>query len=402
MACGKSGDANYYQGTQGIQIEYLKGYPEREVYEQDPIPLVLTLKNNGAHDVPMEKLALTFSYNPLYLLRAQNEPVLFGNGTLRGRSAYYPEGGEHMVEVYDLITNPIVGQRESPTTQLSAFLCYEYKTHFASGVCIDVDSYLRTGREQACKTQDISASSQGAPVAFTRVEVRNNPVNTGGQGRFVRPEFIVTIRNVGQGVVISPPQADFTSACQISGLADKELNALFVNGTIFNFPLECTPNIVRLRDGEGKVRCTVKDEDLTNPAFALQQNIMTVLQLDAHYIYRDADFTDITIKRNPIRDDLGYVADDFPKVKGYAYTSDGKVVQDSLGNPMTICRQYAQGSGSPPAALPSMNKNWSCTCSKTDCLEMDENGFCVYGLCPGSQECCDATGFETFEKAVGR
>lgn len=394
-ACGSTGGdfrrTNYHTGTDGMTVDFVDGYPEVEAYENEPLPVSVELKNRGATDVPYDRMMLSFSYDPLYL-QGPKTYDFDNNGFFFGRSEYYPDGDELMIDLFDFMTKEVVGLREAPETQLSALLCYEYMTYFSSEVCVDVDTYLRTGREQACEGKDLSASSQGAPVAITHVEVRNNPVNTGdGDFRFTRPEFIVTIRNVGRGIVVAPPQQRFQEACRLEDLSSTELNGVLINGTIFNLPLECKPAIVRLSEGEGKTRCTVPDNELGNPALLVQQNIMTVLQLNAHYIYRQPIFHELTINRNTFEDVDGFQGDGGFKAKGYAYDGSGNVVRDSDNSPVTLCEQAAS-SGSGPSGV-YMNKNWSCTCDRDACLKMDQDGFCVYGLCPGNSECCDQNGF---------
>jgi len=420
-ACGSGTYVQEFNvGTQGVVVEFYEGYPDTEVYEKEPLPIVLRVANEGAYDVPSDRFSLSWAFDPLYInapershsaFVEQNFDTVFSSSfenpkaqstllasPLHGRSPTYPQGEEITIEEYEIATNAIVGSRQNPTTQLSAMICYEYKTVLARGVCVDVDDYLRTGREQACEGQDYSLGSQGAPVAFTTLETRTKPINTGDSFRLARPEFIVTLRNVGGGIIVSPPKSDFGQACSLQGLSSEELGAVKVNGTIFGIALECSPEVVRFRNDVAKTRCTVPDESLNNPALAIGQNIMTVLELQASYVYRSSLSADIEIIADPVETAGGF-SENSPPLQGYVYDSDGDVVIDrNTGRPQIRCDVETSGFYSPNET------EWSCACGQKQCSEMDSvdgTSFCTYGLCPANSYCCNKEAYENYKNPRG-
>ena len=413
-ACSPGPTSNVFTGTQGLELSFVTGFPEREVYELDPLPVAMIIRNQGTYDLVDDQLLVTWSYNPLYIalpessnsglldtmggLTPQQSTSSLGGTTrpipqgqiLYGRSPNFPEGDETYVEEYGLLANPIAGTRQAPTTTITAVACYEYETLLAREVCVDVDSFLRTGREQACTGRDLNTGTQGAPIAFTSIEVRAHPITAGAgfQGG-VRPEFLVHVRNVGQGAVIAPPQESLTSACSLQDLSPEESGAVRVEGSIFNLPLSCNPGVVRLREGQGVTRCSIPEEHLDNPALAIQQNVIAVMELRASYVYRDSLSADVTIKRNPAALDTGFTRPDAQEVPGYVYEG-GQVVRDSDGRPQTLCD--AQGDG------------WSCSCDRNQCNDLrgathegSTRNFCEPLLCPGTLFCCNQEAYENFK-----
>ena len=246
---------NYFTGSQGLVLEYDEQFPASETYETDPLPVVLTLKNLGAVDVPYSKILISFAYDPLYI-NGTKIAKLQGNKLFYGRSPYYPSGDLEVFDFYDFRANKIVGLREAPETQLSAQLCYEYNTTFTAQVCVDVDQFLRSGKPQSCTGEEVTSSSQGAPVAITSIEPRSSILNQGAGGVAVRPDFVLHLQNVGTGMVLGPPQTEFEKACSL-GYAPEQLNTVAIRAQVFGIELECKPRLVRLRDNEGIARCTV-------------------------------------------------------------------------------------------------------------------------------------------------
>lgn len=515
-----SGNGFSNTGSNGVTLEFTKGFPDAETYEQQPLPISLEVKNEGTYSVSPRRLLLSWSYNPLYLTNTAGNDVKFPLSYIfEGRSEYYPQGDLFHVEEFGFQTNKIVGQREAPETDLHALVCYEYATRLVEGICLDVDSYLKTGRPQVCTGQDLIASSQGAPVAFTKVEIRMRPLQTGSDFPAVSPEFIVTLRNVGGGTVLSPPLQDFAAACRLDVDAAL-LNGVVVRGRLLGFDLECQPAVVKFRDREARVRCSFAADsfnrertdllgniindgsfnilgddcsrnyaemnpsqkyaciseimpppmneipslkgllglslddcygsqnlgsalygdtgfDITGPkdttsfffnnpqpqglsaakARELQEaewgacpsfdknplmipnNIMTVLALEARYIYRDSVTHELTIHRNEFGATNAFTGD-APIQKGYAYDTNGNILRNPDNSLMTKCNQFVGNASKAPDQMIALNPEFSCACRRNECVEMDDFGFCAHGLCPGNFECCDKAAYESFKKAT--
>ena len=85
-------------------------------------------------------------------------------------------------------------------------------------------------------------------------------------------------------------------------------------------------------------------------------------------------------------------------MKGYVYDSNSQIVLDGSGRPLTICQQYvADPSKAPGDIRAKINMNFSCSCDAAECREIDQNGKCFFGICPGSLECCDKGGAAAIE-----
>lgn len=485
-ACAGSGGVEFSNtGSQGLTVEFLEGFPEDEVYEESPLPISLLVQNRGTWNVSPDRLLMSWSYDPLYIATSDDEVFYPLQNELMGRSYFYPEGDYFNVEEFGFLTNKVIGQRESPETDLHALVCYEYATRWVEGVCLDVDSYLRTGREQVCTGGEYRTGTQGGPVAFTSVEVRVRPDQTSSGFPAVKPEIIATLRNVGGGTVLAPPLQDFEAACRLD-VDSTVLNGVTVSGLLQGYELFCQPAVAKFRNGEARVRCTFTEDsfperarDLTlpqpspwfdpqcleinkdstlmervncldmslvdpdclgdlndlspleqmgcldlaltppalwpgiatttneNPLNMYTSNILTVLALEARYIYRESATKELSILRNNFDDGQALIGRAPPK-KGYVYqqncNDEGRCSYDILinpqtGDPVTKCEQYSQNQSAAPDRMIDLNPEFSCGCSRNECVEMDDFGFCAHGLCPGTFECCDKDAYESFKKA---
>ena len=82
-ACGgfvpQPQDINYFEGTKGIEIEFLENGPPRELYENATFNVNLMLENKGAYDVVYDQYGiLSISYDPFYidLTYVPNQPEI--------------------------------------------------------------------------------------------------------------------------------------------------------------------------------------------------------------------------------------------------------------------------------------------------------------------------------------
>ena len=61
-------DVNYFQGIQGVEIEFLDESPPSELYEDTPFNINVILENRGAFDLAEDKYAfLSLSFDPFYI-----------------------------------------------------------------------------------------------------------------------------------------------------------------------------------------------------------------------------------------------------------------------------------------------------------------------------------------------
>lgn len=371
IGCGSKSptETNYRTGTQGLTMDFIEGFPNSVVDENEPMPVILHLSNAGAADVNYDNIKITFNYDPLYI-KGPTSYDFPQEGEFHGRSIYYPDGEDQLIELFDFATNPLVGQREKPETNFYTQLCYDYNTIYVDEVCIDVEQFLRTGRKQTCTANSLTGTSQGGPLAVTSVIVKNAMVP---QTRMIRPSFEVTITNVGQGSVF--PAGTCAGHQTTTGAT--------IKAELLGVPLTCIPQDLRFINGQAKTKCTVSEQtQLMQP----QYNFNTPILINLSYSYQENHKFPITITKgfdsisNEPLPDQGMV-------QGYMYDDKGNLIRDSFSNPITQCDYYAEGHDTPRTM--SINSNFSCSCTIKECRGLEGSQKCYYGLCPGNIECCD-------------
>lgn len=402
---GGSGIAfEQYTGTDGLVVSFKEVAPPEQVYENAPFPVAVEVQNRGAHNVTYDKMILTFNTDPVYIAGGispydpaiHDADALASDKFLDGRTLSYPEGESRLFSIpgrNSFFTKKILGQREAPTVSLRADLCYAYRTTLSTEVCIDTNLYGQNLREQPCVAEDISFSNgQGAPIAITAVEVKAIPVLAPAEDvEVIQPIFTITLGDVGQGYLIGPDTLPFESACLLKGIQRSELNAVYFRAWLLGSELECKPGkIIRIEDGEATVTCTISEQELVNPVFRSTQNFQSVLRMEASYLYKTFDTTEITIQRLGVSNDE-VISGAIGEATGYYYVN-GEIATDAFGKPIDKCTQFVKNpSSAPPEIASKLTPDFKCTCGRTECLQLARDGRCIAGLCPGTSFCCDET-----------
>jgi hypothetical protein len=398
-----------YVGTDGVLISFSNNAPPATILEDRAFPVKFELHNAGANTVSYEKLLITFNYDPLYItggispydpgkydIEQKNAQVK----QILGRGDFYSQGER---KIYDIptdgafIAKPVPGQREEPQTDLTASVCYAYRTFASVSVCIDTNIYQQNEREQTCKEESISLSGgQGAPIAITQVDVQSLPVIQNGV-EVIKPQFTIHIQDVGKGYLVGPDSLDMQSACVLKSIPKEQVNTVRVEARLLKTKLQCGKSInelsglVKLEQGKGEIICTVAENDLSDPVFSATQNFQTVLTINASYLYKMSTTKKIAIQRV-----LGRTTEDpltlNTKVSGYAYSGD-KLILDDLDRPMTQCAYLQANPTQAPKILQDRiadlaPKKLSCACGQQRCLQLGRNFSCFEGLCPGDTYCC--------------
>ncbi|MFC1648613.1 hypothetical protein ACFL1B_04100 [Nanoarchaeota archaeon] len=378
-------DTNYYTGTQGVDIEFLNDMGGMEVYEDTVVQLVVRVHNRGAIDIPFrdnhvssDSGTVVLSYDSFYLEDASSgsQSSSRQNVDLQGKSDLNPQGEELVLDAGSLTVLQIVGQRESPDTQVFVNFCYPYKTFLSKQVCIDkyqgrYDSRPETDR--GCSATDIAArSGQGAPVAITLVEVNNIPVLSSQGTSYTRPTYIIHAENVGPGSVLE--SADGRTSQEACALQSEvtSLNNVRIEASIADIPLDCIPQPFRMIDGQGKVSCVLNENDMFSNSrlFGRQDNFETTLNVELYYAYTVDATTTLELMRLPDGTNGGSIG--------------GGADNDRCG--------YWQ-SGSPGSCVDNCDGKgdyWKCTCDREACVELFGVSRCVVeqGLCDPGHYCC--------------
>lgn len=315
-ACGQQQGFlfNPHQGRDGITLEFLPDMPPLQVFE-GPLYLGLKLSNKGAAEVKNEgylSIALEKDYVGASqdAIQADEQHVTFSSPehasfSLVGKTKYDPIGEDTLVTM-QLQTKKLDPQLETLTTSIIATVCYEYQTQATANVCIDTDPNNLHQTEKVCQMHDVSLSDQGAPIAVTGIE----QTALIGIGQYVRPQFIITVQNIGDGQPLKPGTAQ--EACSSGPFAAKplpnqpkkplnvvRLNEFLVGGYSYkNGQLECSPVTadgvyVVLENGQGTIKCTLKGGLIEQTAVSFQTNAY----IELAYAYTTAISTQVEIRR---------------------------------------------------------------------------------------------------------
>ena len=294
-------------GTEGITMNFLANAPPTTIHVEkgagenaNSFEVVLEMRNKGAFPQPNEgtapdgKIYLS-GYDPNIInfrdtnIQDTNRKALEGKSTinLSGVLVIAP------FKVFIQVDNLNVDKYE-PT--LLATACYFYQTVAGPSVCIDPNPYSTTNEKKVCQVQDISLSSQGAPVAITKIDEEAFATKT---------QFKITIKNAGNGEVI---KYDMLNKCGPSGekILREEVDRVHLQEVrIGNKELTCGPftdtggsaargrgGDVRLINGEGFVICELPSSD-----YGSKTAYITPMTISLVYIYRNSIEKKIQIKQ---------------------------------------------------------------------------------------------------------
>jgi hypothetical protein len=197
-------------------------------------------------------------------------------GPLYGKRLESPQGNANAL-VFKARAKKLDVLTVEHTSPVILTTCYGYRTELAETVCIDPDTSATTLGPKACQMKDLTFSDQGAPVAIGKLETRVLPDNENA-----KPQFIIYVRNVNKGEVIS--EYKLKQACSAAKLAYSDIGVVrladfrfgdysYANST--EDTMECKPNPLRLRGvADDYIRCSIKEGQTgisrTRPAYTTQ------------------------------------------------------------------------------------------------------------------------------------
>jgi hypothetical protein len=325
-------DINYYEGSDGLVMEFLPNSPPEKAYPTFVYPVTILIHNEGAFslqgistdsissgdNIHAEAMLIYdsfyFSEAPEYLVAAEQ---VRSNLHFEGKSVYWPSGESRAVTVGYLKANDPGPNRIGADADIGVSLCFPYETKLTTPVCVDNDPYENADPMQPCHIEDLSFQDQGAPVAIKDVEVESLPVGTQQQnvvvrepvidssGAFVgtqevikqemltviRPVFRLYLENVGGGQIIRGRERSEQKSCLKDALDDLPSNSVIITAFLGNKELSCLPSPVVFIDDKTEVMCMMKPED----DLVTTRNYFDILQVYVSYVYQTRQKVNIVI-----------------------------------------------------------------------------------------------------------
>ena len=313
-------------GTDGLKIRFLPNNPPAAVFVgenlQNRIDIAVELVNKGAYPQPEEHQTMI---GKLYLSGYDKNIIDFTSGQLPffdlskttalfGKTLINSEGGSEVATFGPQVKlESLKVDKYEPI--FLATLCYQYQTVAGPSVCIDPDPYPTIKQKKVCEVKDITLTSQGAPIAVTKIEEKALSEKT---------QFMITVKNVGGGDVLrmgsDASQAGATQSsaqqsgnaidkCDPSGsskLTKEDIDKVYVEGiTIGDKFLQCWPfaesnaksdkGHIRLQNGEGSIICELPKENNAYPGGSTAYT--TPLKIELRYTYKTTAETKTLLKK---------------------------------------------------------------------------------------------------------
>ena len=316
-------------GTEGLKIRFLPNNPPPTIFVgssgnlQNKVDIAVELVNKGVYPQPEERQSIT---GKLYLSGYDKNIIEFASGQLPffdlskstalfGKTLINFEGGSEIATF-----SPQVKMENLKVDKYEpiflATLCYEYKTIAGPSVCIDPDPYPTIKQKKVCEVKDIILTSQGAPIAVTKVEEKALSEKT---------QFMITVKNVGGGDVLrirsdaQQTQGTAQAPAQQSGstiekcdpfggskITKEDIDKVYVEGiTIGDKFLLCWPfaespgksdkGHIRLQNGEGSIICELLKENNAYPGGTTAYT--TPLKIELSYAYKTTAETKTLLKK---------------------------------------------------------------------------------------------------------
>lgn len=201
-------------GTAGLVITLPK--LPKEVYTGQGLEIPIQLENGGTSKI--ENAILILSGYDDKIINFRTQPKIEGI-SLEGRSEMVPVG-EKRTEIFTISSVNLPSAKQI-TQIIQAVACYPYKTEASPVVCINPQAaYGKTDIKTGCDFTDAQlSSSQGAPIAVTKVET----------WYFIderQVEFRIFVKDVfGKGIVTN--SATYGKRCLVSdSLGENDLNII--------------------------------------------------------------------------------------------------------------------------------------------------------------------------------
>ena len=281
-------------GTEGIVMNFLANSPPDKIVAdafQLEVPITIEVRNRGIFPSPEEgtfdrwkeeDIIFVSGYDPILFYewkvdgRIEDPVASIRRKTLDGKSAFNPEGGYDTIEFTGTLdAGSIKIDKFGPSFLVTA--CYHYFTRANPTICIDPDPFSLSNEKKVCQVGSIALSSQGAPIAVTKVEeeVLKNSI-----------QFKIYFKNVGKGEVIKSESLNKCSPKNKDALDRKDMDLIKISDVKVSFESikgSCKPTeqgYARLFNTEGFVICSMPKMNDIKTAYN------TPLFIELEYGYR--------------------------------------------------------------------------------------------------------------------
>lgn len=236
-------------GTQGITLSALPNAPPREVFENSVFNIIIEVANKGASDITNGFYSL--GTEAQYFSLTRQPPA--GRFGVEGKSIFNPEGGKERI-IFDVLSAELLPEQRRFEGQFIFTVCYPYTTDAAVQACVDTDLFGRQPQKACVPKPIILEGGQGAPVGITRVEPRMLPHEQPGR---VRPDFVITLKNLGRGQLVAPERV--RDACTGRPLGREGWGVADVRVLLSDTPLVCNEQRVKIRPDGTTLVCSLPE-----------------------------------------------------------------------------------------------------------------------------------------------
>ncbi len=307
-----------FKGSDGLVMSFFDDAPPDNLIPDSEFKIAVLLENKGAADIACDKTPgscgyyLAFAKEPISGVTTPlgkppsgelkdallEDDAVKEQYTILGKESYL-SGGRAAMEFSDKVAT----DAKSTTTAAVTFMaCYPYKTSLSASVCVQTAHYTVPEKSRVCELKTLSFSSQGAPVAVTKIEQESIP--TSG---YVKPRFKIYISEVGRGTVIAKDTESLKKACTKKATNLKEIigKVTIEEATISGKQLNCEKKTITLTGTPKKdfVECSPTESDIFKAGAS--NNIVTPLKIVLGYGYQSAISKEIKIE----------VLDTIPRIK---------------------------------------------------------------------------------------
>jgi len=149
-----------------------------QVYENNPMTIVLELRNKGKFSIKGGRLTISGFDSELFPGGFHGEQgTSFSNNQgsfdLDGRTDYNHEGGYKLMTISANTAQLPTDMPYNPTLLITA--CYDYETNAAAEICLDTSPYSAKVKTNVCTPGTVNLpSDQGAPVTISSISIEPN------------------------------------------------------------------------------------------------------------------------------------------------------------------------------------------------------------------------------------